>query len=139
MPEALSHTQIELLQAISQGIRLDVQQRYVELHARLLDETLSEEEHSELLGLVEVIEKADADRLKYLLELAQLRSTSLDALMAGQGRPTETTAGCRSQAQGGARSPGPTRGGCLAGGGSTDPDKSGQGLQRGRYAATAIA
>lgn len=85
MPEALSHTQIELLQAISQGIRLDVQQRYVELHARLLDETLSEEEHSELLGLVEVIEKADADRLKHLLELAQLRSTSLDALMDQMG------------------------------------------------------
>ena len=30
---------------------------------------------------VDAIEQADADRLKYLLELAQLRSTTLDALM----------------------------------------------------------
>lgn len=81
MPEALSHAEIELLQAISHGISLNVQQRYVELHAKLLDETLSEEEHNELLSLVEIIEKADADRLKHLLELAQLRSTTLDALM----------------------------------------------------------
>lgn len=81
MPEALSHAEIELLQAISQGVPLNVQQRYAELLAKLLDETLSEEEHSELLSLVEIIEKADADRLKYLLELAHLRSTTLDALM----------------------------------------------------------
>lgn len=70
-----------MLQAISHGISLNVQQRYVELHAKLLDETLSEEEHNELLSLVEIIEKADADRLKHLLDLAQLRSTTLDALM----------------------------------------------------------
>ncbi len=76
-----TNAEIDLLQAISQGVPLNVQQRYIELHANLLDETLSEEEHSELLSLVEIIEKADADRLKYLLELAQLRNTTLDALM----------------------------------------------------------
>jgi hypothetical protein len=53
----------------------------MELHDRLLDETLSDEEHDELLGLIEIIEKADADRLKHLIELAQLRNTTLDALM----------------------------------------------------------
>lgn len=85
MPEALSHAEIDLLQAISQGVPLNVQKRYTELHAKLLDETLSQEEHNELLGLVEIIEKADASRLQYLLELAQLRSTTLDALMGQLG------------------------------------------------------
>jgi hypothetical protein len=87
MPEALSHAEIDLLQAISQGIPLNVHQRYAELHAKLLDETLSEEEHNQLLGLVEIIEQADANRLKHLLELAQLRSTSLHALMDQLGIP----------------------------------------------------
>ena len=81
MSQVLSPAEIGLLQAISQGIPLNVQQRYTELHVKLLDETLSEEEHNELLSLVEIIEQADADRLKYLLKLAQLRSITLDALM----------------------------------------------------------
>jgi hypothetical protein len=33
------------------------------------------------LGLIDIIEKADAGRLKHLLELAQLRNTTLDARM----------------------------------------------------------
>jgi hypothetical protein len=70
-----------LLQAISQEIPRNIQQRYAELHAKLLDETLSEGERNGLLSLVEITEKSDADRLKYLLKLAQLRSITLDALM----------------------------------------------------------
>jgi hypothetical protein len=81
MPEALTHAEIRMLHALPQEIPLNVQQRYAELHAKLLDESLSEEEHNELLSLVEIIEKADAGRLKHLLELAQLRNTTLDALM----------------------------------------------------------
>ena len=63
------------------GIPLTAQQRYSELNAKLLDETLSQEEHEELLRLVDSIEQADAERLKHLLDLAQLRNTTLDALM----------------------------------------------------------
>ena len=70
-----------LLCKINRGVAPAVRQRYTELHAKLLDETLDDEEHNELLSLVEIIEKADADRLRYLLELAQLRSTTLDVLM----------------------------------------------------------
>ena len=70
-----------LLQMINRGIPPTAQQRYSELNAKLLDETLSQEEHEELLRLVDSIEQADAERLKHLLELAQLSNTTLDALM----------------------------------------------------------
>ena len=63
------------------GIPPTAQQRYSELNAKLLDETLSQEEHEELLRLVDSIEQADTERLKYLLELAQLSNTTLDAVM----------------------------------------------------------
>jgi len=77
----LARREAQLLQKINRGIPPAARQRYAELNAKLLDETLSQEEHEELLHLVDAIEQADADRLKYLLELAQLRSTTLDALM----------------------------------------------------------
>ena len=77
----LPQREAALLRKINRGVAPAVRQRYMELHNRLLDETLSGEEHDELLGLIEIIEKADADRLKHLIELAQLRNTTLDALM----------------------------------------------------------
>jgi hypothetical protein len=77
----LPQQEVRLLRKINRGVAPAVRQRYMELHDRLLDETLSDEEHDELLGLIEIIEKADADRLKHLIELAQLRNTTLDALM----------------------------------------------------------
>ena len=48
-----------LLQKINRGIAPAVKQRYTELNAKLLDETLTQEEHGELLDLVDIIEKAD--------------------------------------------------------------------------------
>jgi hemerythrin superfamily protein len=56
------------------------------LHA----ETITDEEQSELLRLVEQIEEADAERLRRLVELAQLRQVPLDALLDQLGlcRPT---------------------------------------------------
>lgn len=77
----LPQRESKLLRKINRGVAPAVRQRYTELHGRLLDETLSEEEHDELLRLVDIVEKADADRLKHLLELAQLRNITLDALM----------------------------------------------------------
>jgi hypothetical protein len=64
---------------------LPTRQRYAVLHEKLLDETLTTEEHQELGGLIERIEQADVERLTRLIELAQLRSISLDALMTQLG------------------------------------------------------
>lgn len=78
---SLSRREARLLQQVNQGISADDWQRYTALNSQLLDETLSQEEHDELLRLVDAIEQADAERLAALIELAQLRDTTLDALM----------------------------------------------------------
>ena len=75
----------ELLQQINQGLLPDVQQRYDELTAKRRAETLTPEEHQELLALVDRIEQADAERVRALIELAQLRNVSVTTLMAELG------------------------------------------------------
>jgi hypothetical protein len=75
----------ELLQQINQGLPLDVQQHYDELTAKRRAEALTPEEHQELLALVDRIEQADAERVRALIELAQLRNVSVTTLMAELG------------------------------------------------------
>jgi hypothetical protein len=75
----------ELLQQINQGLPPDVQRRYDELAAKRRAETLTPEEHQELLALVDRIEQADAERVRALIELAQLRNVSVTTLMAELG------------------------------------------------------
>jgi hypothetical protein len=81
----LSERETELLQRINQGLPERIYQRSQELSGKLEDETLAEEEHRELLSLVELIEQADAERMNYLVELAQIRETPLDNLMTELG------------------------------------------------------
>ena len=56
-------------------------ERYQSLIYRMEMETISDIEHTELLKLVEQEEKIRVKRLKYLIELAQLRNTTLPQLM----------------------------------------------------------
>lgn len=81
----LPQSEAELLLKINQGISLDTQKYYDELMAKLEAETLTPDEHSQLLGLTEQIEKLQAQRIEYLAELARLRKTSLTALMENLG------------------------------------------------------
>jgi len=78
---SLPKRETELLQQINQGLPIPIRQRYEELNAKLHDETLTTEEHAEFLTLIDQMELADAERLKRLIELAQLRSISLDTLL----------------------------------------------------------
>lgn len=78
---ALPRREARLLQKINQGIPAADWQRYTTLNNKLLDESLAPAEHDELLRLVDAIEEADAERLAALIELAQLRDTTLDTLM----------------------------------------------------------
>ncbi len=71
----------ELLQQINQGFPLVERQRYNLLNQKLLDETLMPDENQELGLLIEQIERSDVERLTHLIELAQLRGITLDALM----------------------------------------------------------
>ncbi|MFG6099811.1 STAS/SEC14 domain-containing protein [Leptothoe sp. ISB3NOV94-8A] len=72
----------ELLQQINQGLPPEIQQRYDQLQAKLQAETISIDEHQNLLTLIDTVEQADAKRLEALMTLAQLRQVSLPDLMA---------------------------------------------------------
>jgi hypothetical protein len=74
-PEELFHG-VERL-----SLPVEMQNRYDDLVAKRKAETLTPAEHKELLKLIEEIEKSDAKRVKYLVELARLRGISLEALM----------------------------------------------------------
>jgi hypothetical protein len=89
---SLPQAEAELLQKINHGIPSDTQKNYDELIAKRQAETLTPEEHSELLRLTEQIEKLQAQRLESLAELARLRKTSLTALMENLGIQVPTYA-----------------------------------------------
>jgi hypothetical protein len=76
----LSQTESELLLKINQGLPPATQQQLDALIAKRQTQTLTPEEHQELIQLTESIEQADVERLRYLLELAALRKLSLDEL-----------------------------------------------------------
>ncbi len=60
-------------------------ERYVLLHHKLELENLSESEHKEFTDLVTEEENYRNERVKYLIELAQLRAVSLPQLMTNLG------------------------------------------------------
>ena len=78
---SLSKKETDLLMKINQGPPPEVRQRFRELNRKRKAETISPEEHQELLLLIEQIEQSDVERVKYLIELANLRGLSLTALM----------------------------------------------------------
>jgi hypothetical protein len=82
---SLPKAETDLLLKINQGLPADRQQRFNELVAKRQAETLTPEEHQELLQLTDDIEKSDAKRMQYLTELARLRGISLTALMKDLG------------------------------------------------------
>ena len=77
----LSRDEAALLQKINQGLPPDVQQRYDTLIEKRQEETLTSDEHQELITMNDQIEEADAERVKDLVTLAQLRKVSITALM----------------------------------------------------------
>lgn len=78
---SLPEDEARLLQQINAGLPPELWQRYEELNARLHEETITPEEHAELLELIDKIELADAERMRHLLELARLRNVSVETLM----------------------------------------------------------
>jgi hypothetical protein len=77
----LPQPEAALLQQINRGLAEDTQRRYNALRAKLQAETITPDEHQELLALVDIVEQADADRLQHLIELSQLRQVPLHDLM----------------------------------------------------------
>lgn len=79
--KTIHQTEAQLLQRIHQPLSDTTQQRYNQLSEKLRAETISSDEHQELLSLVDVVEQADVDRLQCLIDLAQLRQVPLNDLM----------------------------------------------------------
>jgi hypothetical protein len=82
---SLPEDETELLQQINSGLPADLRQRYDALNAKLHDDTITPQEHEELLVLIDRIELADAERMQHLIALARLRGVSVDTLMEQLG------------------------------------------------------
>lgn len=88
----LSAEESRLLLAINQGLPEEVHTRYQALQEQRDRGELSKATHAELLALGDRVEELEAERLTYLVELAQLRGVSLGQLMADLGLPANAGA-----------------------------------------------
>ena|ERR1700682_6134030 len=75
----------ELLLQVNQGLPAAVEARCRELISKRRNQTLSEKERGELVGLTEHVEQLQAKRAAALVEIAQLRQTTLVQLMHDLG------------------------------------------------------
>ncbi len=82
---SLPKAEAELLQKINRGLPARFQKKYRELLAKRQAEDLGAEEYSELLNLTNQVEKLEAQRVGYLVELARLRQTNIADLMDSLG------------------------------------------------------
>src|SRR5271166_2560717 len=73
----LRQTETDLLATINRGLPDDLRQRHNTLAEKRDQETLTSEEHAELLRLTEQIEQLQAERITALSALAQVRGKAL--------------------------------------------------------------
>jgi hypothetical protein len=74
-----------LFDKINRGLAPEKLKRFELLQHKRATETMNHSEQTELIALSEEIERLDAQRIKYLSKLAQLRQVSLRELMAQIG------------------------------------------------------
>jgi hypothetical protein len=79
------NTEAQLLRKINEGLPAATWKRYRDLVAKRRAETLTVTEHVELISISDQIEEKNAERIGYLVELAQLRNTTLDEVMIQLG------------------------------------------------------
>lgn len=77
----LTPRETELLKKINQGLPPAILQPLRELREKMEAETISEAEHAELLHLIDNMEMFNAERLTWLVELAQLRNQTVPELI----------------------------------------------------------
>lgn len=87
--QTLPTRESELLLQINQAtFSPESAKRYKALRKKLQSETITEEEHSNLLVLSQKQEQHNVERLRCLIELAQIRNVSLDDVMKQLGLTT---------------------------------------------------
>jgi hypothetical protein len=77
--------EVVLLKKINKSLSLEQINRFRLLNEKHADNNITENEYAELGIYVEKIEKLNVTRLKYLIELAQLRKTTVKQLMIQLG------------------------------------------------------
>lgn len=77
----LPAAEAELLQRVNIGLTEETWRRYHLLREKLEDESLTTEEQTELIGITDRLETANVKRIEALIKLAEIRHTTLDALM----------------------------------------------------------
>lgn len=81
-----------LLHKINEGFSTEFWTRYRMLIVQRDEGTLTEPEHHELIACSDQVEQKDAERIPYLLALAERRNISLSELVAQLGlRPASVT------------------------------------------------
>jgi hypothetical protein len=81
----LSQSESELLLKINQPLPKFLQERYDLLIAKRKNETLTTEEHTELLQLTDQVEHMEEERVQHLATLAQVQHISLSQLLQDLG------------------------------------------------------
>ncbi len=88
----LSQAEAEQLAKINRGLDTEDQHRFDQLAAQREMQDLTEGENAELVRLAELSEMLNVERMEALAELAQLRSTTLRAVMQDLGIKTAADA-----------------------------------------------
>lgn len=70
-----------LLKKINKSLSIEQIERFRAFNQKRIEGNISEQEYSELLILLEKVEKLNVNRLKYLTTLARLRNISVRELM----------------------------------------------------------
>jgi hypothetical protein len=78
----------DLLLKINQGVSIEKWQRFYVLKEKKENQVLTEIEHQEIISIYSEIENIHAQRMLYLVELANLRGTDLRSLMTQLGIKT---------------------------------------------------
>ena len=81
----LSQKEADLLEKIYTKLPSSTTERYDLLTEKRRAETISPEEYDELLGLVQTVEQYNVQRLKLIVELADLRKVTAQQLMKQLG------------------------------------------------------
>ena len=82
LPNILSNIETELLRKINAGVLPTIQKRYAILFKKRQKETLTDADYEELIALTSYIENHNAQRLSYIIELSQIRNTTVDDVIA---------------------------------------------------------
>ena len=82
LPENRTNKEIRLIKKVNEStLSDDEQKRFQELVKKRREENISEDGLQELLALTEKSEELNVKRLKFLVEIAKIRNTSLRDVM----------------------------------------------------------